>query len=244
MTSASNYYIARAVPHPSASPPADGRPPVPPPRAVEWLTSTQAQKGMKTAHTYTGKAVVVSGKTISAVEGMIRRAVGGAQAAGDRYSKGKGRAETGQASPGPSPRGSPRPPAYNPPRMVMEDPNYPSSKEFYGEPASTTTALPPRYSATPPPIPARKGDVSPRPPPSPGRDDKLNTKDRIVLSANLVFGTLGKSAKQVMDVGSDRLSAVVGHKYAPLALPLSQAAPRLTLHLIGMARRRPRARGC
>lgn len=181
---------------------------------------------MQTAHTYTGKAVVVSNKTISTVEGIVKRMVGGAQTA---YDKGKARAQPppngaygggltpAYGSPSGTPRGgSPQPPSYRPTpgKLSMADTQYPSSQNLNSSPTDPSPKgyLPPYATRTAPPVPARKDErLSPQPSPSPNVD-KLNTKDRIVLSANLILGTIGKSTKQVVDVGSDRLSAVVGHK--------------------------------
>ncbi|KIP10277.1 hypothetical protein PHLGIDRAFT_33952 [Phlebiopsis gigantea 11061_1 CR5-6] len=42
-------------------------------------------------------------------------------------------------------------------------------------------------------------------------------KDKLFMSANLLITTVDDSARRVFDVGTDRLGAVVGHKYGPEA---------------------------
>lgn len=216
------------------------------------MTSAAGKKHMQTANQYSGKAVVVSGKTINVVEGIIKRMVGGAQTA---YDKGKTRmvpppppngaypngaypasdayspaggltpkyGTSLYGSPSGSRSGSPQPPAYRPTpgKLVTGDASYPSSKGLNISPTEHSPSYRSPSSAgygAPPPLPGRKdGRLSPHPPASPN-PDKLDTKDRIFLSANLVLGTLGKSGKQIIDVGSDRLSAVIGHKYESILL--------------------------
>jgi spartin len=295
MTAASNMYIQRAVPHPSASPPVPGTAPVPPPRAVTWLTSNTTQKNMHTAHAYTGKAVQVSGKTVAVVESLIARAVGGA--ASLRPKKRLALADMpdsqqtalphtlqpgsttpfreytpdGKRAPSPladkasvhrgrSPYGDPFVGEPAGPTIVTADEHYPSSQFYNVSPTASSTSLPlpPPYTnsgppgnrgLTPPPLPARDGKSrspspntgtraytparlqkyaadSPNPEPS---SSKLGLKDKAALSTHLVLSTIDDSVHRLVSVGSDRLSAVVGHKYGP-------EAARSTRILTGTAR--------
>lgn len=45
-----------------------------------------------------------------------------------------------------------------------------------------------------------------------GEKKQVGTKDKLLLSADLVLTTLDDSARRVFDVTADRLGAVVGHK--------------------------------
>ena len=49
---------------------------------------------------------------------------------------------------------------------------------------------------------------------------RLSTTDKIVLSADLILSTLDESAKQILGVGGERLSAAVGHTWVFFALAL------------------------
>jgi len=77
----------------------------------------------------------------------------------------------------------------------------------------------PSYLTDKPSLPSRKGNTSPspQPPPLPPRSESasnsLGTKDRLILSADLILSTIDNSAKQILDVGSRELNAVFEHKY-------------------------------
>lgn len=196
ITSASSYVINNSQPHPSASASKSpsGSPPPLPPRAIVLLTSERTRKGLSTVHAMSGQAVQVSAKTIQLLDSMIKRAVGG----------GKGKEKvwnvrnTSKLSPGsvasPSPRSrspSPAPPAY------AEKP-----------------PLPPRRGASPqPPYMSPPSGSSSSSSPSPGSPRPLRKRDRLMISADLILSTIDDCAKQIMDVGGQRLNAVVEHKY-------------------------------
>ena len=57
---------------------------------------------------------------------------------------------------------------------------------------------------------------SPQPPPPPP-PSRLRTRDKLLLSANLVVATLDDSLARAFDAGAARTAAVVGHKYGPEA---------------------------
>jgi spartin len=225
LNTASSFYISRAQPHPSASPSRDGVAPPLPPRAIQWLTSADGRNSLNAAQSYTGKARQVTGRTAAAVEGVIARAMGN--------NKGKNRA----VPPPPSPRRNDQS-MFDPnmPATYTSSPTTPTEKghAYGGYPASSaasaTGVLPPYSSTTSLAAPAAGTRRVPPPPPTysssapPSRTstpsgaketpgEKLTRKARLVLSAQLVLSTLDASGKKIVDVGSDRLAAVVGHKY-------------------------------
>ncbi|KAG7453063.1 uncharacterized protein BT62DRAFT_879811 [Guyanagaster necrorhizus] len=212
VNSASNYYINHSPPspnHPANAKP--GEPPKPPPRALVFLTSDKTKKGLAAAHTYTGQAVKVSSKTLSIIEGMIKKTMGS-----EKKGKGKGNAShpsipgSGSLSPNSgyaSRSSSPGMPSTPPP------PYYASNSGHLlpdGKPP-----LPPRRS--PSPSMSRSSSPQPPAPPLPPRRTR-----RLLLSANLILSTLDNSAKRILDVGTERIGAVVGHKYGEDAGQTSQ----------------------
>jgi spartin len=217
ITTASNFYVSRATPHPSAAPAREGIASPPPPLAVQWLTSDPARRGLDTAHTYTGKAAALSKRTLDAVEGVVARAFA--------PSKGKGRAV-------------PLPPHPDRGPPLMFDPNLPdsSAEKAPARPSSAQLGMsPPPYtmSGAPPALPPRKGAASapstPRtatPPLSdPKPESRLGKKARLVLSAQLVISTLEASSKRLGAAGADAFTGAVAHKYGPVA---AQSARALT----------------
>jgi spartin len=207
ITSASNLYISRATPHPSASPTIDGAPSAPPPAAIQWLTSAGTRRGLETAQTYTGKARVVSSKTVDAVQNVIARVA----AAGLRQDKGKGR-ETPAI-----PLRAPQPVAAPP---SMFDPNLPNGGTGQQPPpygAGMAPPLPPRKSAdsSAPPLYVDTDVKSRSAPPTPagGPLEKLGPGRKFIIAAKLIAATVGDSGKKIADVGSERLIAAVNHKY-------------------------------
>ncbi len=169
-----------------------------------FLTSDKTKKGLTAAHAYTGQAVKVSAKTLSIIEGMIKKTMGS-----DKKGKGKGKASqpstpgSGSLSPSmgygsrsSSPSASPSPP-----------PPYHASQSGHLLP-NGKPPLPPRRS----PSPSMSRSPSPQPsaPPLPPRN--LGRTRRLLLSADLILSTLDNSTKRILDVGTSRLGAVVGHK--------------------------------
>ncbi|KAK0458563.1 uncharacterized protein EV420DRAFT_1270346 [Desarmillaria tabescens] len=215
VNSASSYYINHSAPsphHPANATP--GEPPKPPPRALVFLTSDKTKKGLATAHAYTGQAVKVSSKTLSIIEGMVKKTMGSEK-------KGKGRAShpstpgSGSLSPSMgygSRSSSPSTSSSSPP-----PPPYYASNSGHLLPDGKPP-LPPRRS----PSPSTSRSSSPQPPAPPLPPRNLGRTRRILLSADLILSTLENSTKRILDVGTERLGAVVGHKYGEDAGQSSQ----------------------
>ncbi|EAU88380.1 hypothetical protein CC1G_05146 [Coprinopsis cinerea okayama7 len=207
ITAASNYYINHSTPSPHHSgantpartPSKDGStpagpggtpPPLPPrPRALVFLTSERTRKGLGKVHAVSGEAVKVSAKTVGFIDNMIRKAIG-ANPKRDKTAflrtGGTGpSADLNQVSPAPSITSS-------------------SSSKSAG-------LAPPAYSQTPngPPLPPRRSP-SPVPPPLPPR---LSTKDKVLISADLILSTIDHSTRQLLDTGTAQLGKVMHHKY-------------------------------
>jgi len=200
--SSSSNTPSRSSPAPSSQKPSN---------AVVFLTSASTRKGLSAVHAMSGQAVQVSTKTLSMVDGMIRRAMGGKAKDSSRLNlasmpSGTGKTPVPSRSPSPMP-----PPAYNekPPLPSRANP----SSSSLSTPNPSTTSSSGRSSPVPPPLPPRK----------------LGTKAKLVLSADLVWSTLDNAAKQLLDVSSERIGAVVGHKYGPDAAETSN-------HITGTAR--------
>jgi spartin len=191
ITSASSYVIKNSEPYPSASTsglPSATPPPVPP-RALVLLTSERTRKGLSTVHAMSGQAVQLSTMTIGVLDSMIKRMVG----------SGKGKERNVST--------------LSPAGMA-----YPTSRSRSPSPA------PPGYSEKPP-LPPRR-EASPQPPSLPPRSEgisasnasggvprPLRKRDRLLISVDLILSTIDDSAKQIMDVGGQRVNAVVGHKF-------------------------------
>ncbi|EIN08005.1 hypothetical protein PUNSTDRAFT_144466 [Punctularia strigosozonata HHB-11173 SS5] len=232
MSAASNYYVSKATPHPSASPhlsPA-GTPPPPPPRAITLLTSDRAKRGMGVAHSATGRAVQVSGRTVRAVEGFVKRAVqksmGGSHVeelggtpAPSTHANHLVAPAFGRGAAGPylseSPRGSDVTlPSYQDATSGQKPPPLPPRSGASTSGGDSKPPLPPR---TPPPPGAKDGAQGPSDQPQLTPGQKLKNKARLVASVELILSTLDQSTKKILDVGSDSLSAAVGHKYGEKA---------------------------
>jgi spartin len=153
-------------------------------------------KGLSTVQAISGEAVQLSSKTVSMIDAMIKRAVGGKK-------KDKQRAYVLGNTPTPhllTPQAGAKPPL--PPRTSSPIPQL-----------GPSLVPPPPYSRSPSALPA------PLPPPTASNNAlpplpprKLGTKAKIFLSADLILSTLDDSATKVLDVSSQRLAAVVGHK--------------------------------
>ncbi|KAI0737901.1 hypothetical protein C8Q80DRAFT_1222634 [Daedaleopsis nitida] len=220
LTYATNYYMKNSTPAPTSS--KDGTPPPPPPRALLLLTHSRTQKTLSHTYAISGQAAKVSSRTVSIVEGLIKKAVG--------LDKGKSKAapET-------------RPPPSNAPSSstVQSLSSMPSDAPppYPGGPVATPDGkppLPPRRTGPTtalgpaPPLPPRSKSPFPSSaPPTPSLDTAsasgsstpgakpkpLKTHHKLLLSANLVLATVDDSLTRALDVGSERVTAVVGHKY-------------------------------
>ncbi|KAK7035838.1 senescence domain-containing protein [Favolaschia claudopus] len=202
-------------------------PPPLPPRAVAFLSSARTRKGLAAVHSVSGQAVKVSAKTMTVIDGMIKRAMGNS-------SKGKSSMLVPTAKP-PLPPRTPSPSRSA--SQLVPPPPYTSS-------ASEKPPLPPRRQPSPspstsagPPLPPRKGGGDP---PASGEQGavKLSKKARILLSADLIWSTLDHSAKRILDSGTQNVGAVVGHKYgaeaAESSLLIAGTAQNLSLVYIDM----------
>jgi len=199
MTSASSYLIKNSEPHPSStskSPP--GTPP-PTPAVLAYLTSEHTRKGLTAAHEMSGQAVQLSAKTIRLLDSMIMYAVG--------RGKGRERNTRGASTLSPASIASPNPRSRSP------SPALPAYSE--------KPPLPPRRSPSPqpPPLPPRSG-LSSGSSPDPGSPSPrpLRKRDRFIMSADLILSTIDDSTKQIMDVGSQQLNAVVAHKFVSFSI--------------------------
>ncbi|RPD59263.1 hypothetical protein L226DRAFT_553696 [Lentinus tigrinus ALCF2SS1-7] len=221
-TSATNYYISHSTPAQTQTS-KDGTPPPPPSRALLLLSHPRTHQTLSHAYAISGQAVKVSAKTVGIVEDLIKRAVGGSD-------KGKTVAAPQPVQPRPQP--STTPSAQSIPSVSLDvPPPYPgSSPTPDGKPP-----LPPRRNATPgaapspgpaPPLPPRS--KSPQPgsqaatPPAPASGTStpgkpVGTKEKLLLSANLILSAVDDSIKRTFDAGSESVSAVVAHKYGPEA---------------------------
>ena len=211
ITSATDYYVAHSKP----SVPASAKGPAPP-RALVFLTSENAHKGLSTVHALSAQAATVSSKTVGIIDTMIKRAMRGKQ----------------KNSPGPSPyrlssyssfsasSSEVLPPSYSSsaglkPPLPPRTPS-PSSSSTFSYNSSSKPPLPPRqdspseypYPRTPPSqtatVPGTSTSGSPRPP--------LRTRHRLVLSADLILATMDSSMKRIVSVGGDNLVRAVEHK--------------------------------
>ncbi|KAG5219422.1 Senescence domain-containing protein [Salix suchowensis] len=166
------------------------------PRALVFLTSESTRKGLSTVHAITGQAVQVSTKTVSVINDFVRRAVGGKPSRRNPDcipTQTRARSSSGSpvASPSPVPAGT-----LLSPTAVSRD----------GKPP-----LPPRRSPSPS-IPSLNGPPLPPRGPSPANHQLSNTA-RLILSADLILATLDHSTRQVLNTGTERFGAVMGHKY-------------------------------
>ena len=228
LTHAAGYYIQHSTPSPHASgsqtPKDPNAPPPPPPRALLLLSHPKTHATLSRAYAISGQAVRVSQKTVGVVESMIRRAVGG-----------QDKPKTSSASLRPA-----RPtPAASAPAVPVSSASSSSADvppPPYSGPSTSQEALdgkpplPPRRGP-PPPLPPRSRSKSPAPPGTPQPPSQapasstaplppprpLKTHEKLLLSANLVLATVDDSARRMLDVGSQQLTAVMGHNYGASA---------------------------
>ncbi|KAF9533609.1 hypothetical protein CPB83DRAFT_783294 [Crepidotus variabilis] len=221
ITTASDHYVknSTASPHHSgaATPlasgsrsPMGGPPPLPPrapPRALVFLTSERTRKGMSTVHTMSGEAVKISGKTVNAIDGMIRRAMG----AKPKRTKLLGQPGPNTMAPPPVPARAPSPggnSGFAPPPYNGTDEKgasyfpYPS---YSRGPPRQPSPVPPTSATSPPPLPPR-----------------FTNKEKILISAELILSTLDDSMHKLIDSSSSSITNVMGHKYGPEAAESSR----------------------
>ncbi|KAL0959199.1 hypothetical protein HGRIS_014478 [Hohenbuehelia grisea] len=225
VTAASNYYISHSAPSPyntpagtpgagptsaKSIPGTENSQPPPMPRALVFLTSESTRKGLANVHAVTGQAVKVSTQTISVINDMIQRAMGSRPKGAGRLANAAAVANANAQSSG----SATPPPAYLAPGAGgSEKPALP--------PRRSPSPVPPTFQGgAPPSLPPRTVQGAPEPasgsvpPPLPPR---LSKKARLLLSADLILSTIDHEARRAMDVGTERIGAVVGHKYGPAA---------------------------
>ncbi|KAJ7348985.1 hypothetical protein DFH08DRAFT_697168 [Mycena albidolilacea] len=227
ISAGSSFYMSHSKSASSSSASPSGSSQLPP-RAVAFLSSARTRKGLAAVHSVSGEAVKVSAKTVTLIDGMIKRAVGN--------SKGKGRLQP-QATLNPSmkPPLPPRTPSPSRPASSLAPP------PPYTSAPSEKPPLPPRRS--PSPTPPTRPVLPPRKSGEPAASGeavaiKLSKKARILLSADLIWSTIDNSTKRILDAGTQNLGTVVGHKYGPEAaessLLMAGTAQNLTLVYIDM----------
>ncbi|KAF7799692.1 hypothetical protein EIP86_010934 [Pleurotus ostreatoroseus] len=194
ITSVSNFYIAHSTPGTPATfsrPGSGSASPITPGSPPSPASPSATTSTMERVYALSGTVANTSSRAAGAVENVIRRAVGA-----------EPKTNSGRTT---SPAVSPRPSAE-----VLHTP-------------------PPAYAVYTPkqrPLPSRtssekekhKGDEKEREDAAEDQEQErkpLGTKDRLLLSANLVLTTVDDSARRMFEVGSDRLGAVVGHKFGP-----------------------------
>ncbi|KAH9918400.1 uncharacterized protein BXZ73DRAFT_53015 [Epithele typhae] len=207
LTHATNYYINHSAPAPT---PKDGQPPPPPPRALLLLSHPRTQSTLSKAYAVSGQAVKVSARTVKIAEDLITRAVGGKPKAKTQPVSTLAMPQARTPSSGTlTPTSAPM---VQSPHSEYPPPPYPGVTD--GKPA-----LPPRRSPAPtsgpgpaPPLPPRGKSPQPgqQPPPPPPR---VRTRDKVLLSANLVLAAVDDGLQRTFDVGAERAAAVAAHKY-------------------------------
>ncbi|KAI8999085.1 hypothetical protein BD414DRAFT_476947 [Trametes punicea] len=273
LTNAANYYIQHSTPSPHASgsrtPQDPNAPPPPPPRALLLLSHPRTHATLSRAYAISGQAVRVSQKTVGIVENMIRRAVGNGQdqskaaATPSRLSR-PASASTATSASAPAAQVeaassstslSEPPPPYPgptaaqtqaitdgkpplPPRRGVPPPLPPRSRSKSPVPTAEKSQSVPALTSSSLPGPS----TAPAPAPAPGRP--LKKTEKLLLSANLVLATVDDSARRMFDVGSQQITAVVGHKYgtdagrsAHLATHTARNVTLVYIDMQGLARR-------
>lgn len=207
ISSATDFYVSHSSPSPhysssSGSDPAGAGakgsvqsvsgtpPPLPPrPRILAFLTSENTKKGLTAVHTVSGEAVKMSSRTLTAIDTMMRRAMGMKQRRTKYFSSPSTPSGVGGAS-------LAAPPPYEAfERARTPSPQFPPEKG----------ALPPR---SPSPFAGPQTPVSVVLPHQP----KLTSKERMLMSLDLVLATVDDSARKLLDAGPVAVGKVVAHK--------------------------------
>ena len=207
ISSATDYYVSHSSPSPNYSSPSGSNvtgagtkvfvqsgsgapPPLPPrPRILVFLTSENTKKGLTAVHTISGEAVKMSSKTLTAIDTMIRRAMGMKNRRTKYFSSPSAPSGAGGASL------APPPPYEGFERSRTPSPQFPPEKG----------ALPPR---SPSPFAGPQAPVSVVLPHQP----KLTSKERMLMSLDLILATVDDSARRLLDAGPAVVGKVVAHK--------------------------------
>ncbi|KAF5386691.1 hypothetical protein D9615_001970 [Tricholomella constricta] len=222
ITTASNYYISHSTPsphNPRSNPTSGSSTPTPQPRALVFLTSERTRKGLAGVHAVSGQAVKVSTKTVTTIDSMIRRAMGGKPKKSRQFLPNS-----------PSPMLSPTHSlGGTPPHLSSRTPSPSGLRSYFSPPPAYPGPPPSGSSLDKPSLPPRRS-TSPAPPPLPPRtasgapenmiyapqpQGPLSTKARVLLSADLILSTIDHETRRLLDTGTQSIGAVVGHKYGP-----------------------------
>ncbi|KAF9265835.1 hypothetical protein L218DRAFT_121278 [Marasmius fiardii PR-910] len=191
---ASSHHISRSTPLISAQSSANPLtstflppPTLPPPpsRTAAFLNSDRTRKVLTKVHAVSARAVKITSMAKPLVDNVVYHMAG----------VGKGQAFQ-----------------HTPPQQ-----SYPLSLDGPGPGSSslTTLALPP----PPPHFAGGLGYAQQIPRVRHGlpffSNDRLGTRARIVLSADLILSTMEESAKKIVTVGAERADATIRHKYGP-----------------------------
>ncbi|KZT74158.1 hypothetical protein DAEQUDRAFT_807844 [Daedalea quercina L-15889] len=213
MSSASQYYIKHSAPY---SPPSGGKSTgvsAPPSRMMTLLTHPTTHTALGYAHTASGHATRISSKTVELVEGMIRRAVGGRQTALPSAPRQPASPAPLVSAAGTSSTLAPSPQYGTYPMSSSEKPPLPPRRDGSKSPAPPLPPRSPNKSPVPaaqPPSNSTLTGTDGGAPPAP-----LRTRDRLLLSANLVLASVDESVSRLLDAGTMQLGAAVGHRYGP-----------------------------
>ncbi|KAJ4480007.1 hypothetical protein J3R30DRAFT_2564755 [Lentinula aciculospora] len=207
VSSASSSYISRSSPstsHPltpttSIKSTSAKSSPLSSSKAVAFISSSRTQTGLTHAHALTAEAVKVSAKTLAVIDGMIGKMIGSKSS--NNASKGSKASTLNSINVTNTP-----PPPYS------ASPN-PSTNWKPLLPPRNMSVVPSHLESEKPPLPPRRG-TAPVPPLS---SRTLNTKAKLILSADLILSTMDESMKQLIDVGGRSATRVVEHRYGPEA---------------------------
>ncbi|KAL6308714.1 hypothetical protein BKA93DRAFT_815336 [Sparassis latifolia] len=221
ITTASTFYINHSTPSPYASSssassapctpdsradssallsasqraPSSTPTPVPLPLPLQILTSPRTHAALSSAQVFSRQAMRLSHRTAGFVDDLLSRVVSGLSTQQTSTS-----ASNAATRPDGEKDNAPPPP-------------YDADASQVGSQVGEKPLLPPPRTPTPQP-------EKPEPRTQANQmltAEQLTTRDRLALSANLVLASVDDSARRVWEVGSERLAAVVEHKYGAAA---------------------------
>ncbi|GBE82757.1 hypothetical protein SCP_0411420 [Sparassis crispa] len=187
----SSALLSAAQPTPSSSPA-----PVPLPLPLQILSSPRTHAALSSAQVFSRQAMRLSHRTAGFIDDLLSRVVSGVSTQQTSTS-------TSNAATRPDGEKADAPP-----------PPYDAGASQVGSQRGEKPLLPPSRTHTPQP---EKLEPRTQANQMPAAEQQLPTRDRLALSANLVLASVDDSARRVWEVGSERLAAVVEHKYGPAA---------------------------
>ena len=222
ITSATDYYVSHSSPSPhhssnnvggpapvngpiptgSSGPRASGTPPpLPPrPRFLVFLTSDKTRKGMAAVHTVSGEAVKMSSRTLNAIDTMIRRAMGLKNRRTKYFAP-----QSGHVGPGAASLAAPPPPYETIEKSRTPSPQFRPEK-----------GTPPRSTPSPFAGPSRSypqaGPSTPDLSVALPHQPILTSKERILMSLDLILSTVDDSARKLLDTGPAAVGKIMAHK--------------------------------